>query len=100
MNISIYLKTKNVKKINFDKHVTDYADVVNVENILLNEINKKNIEMNQYIKMLVTDKFIFYLSIVLVILISEINKLCDDFWKTVKNYLTKNVTVKELKYQF
>ena len=100
MNISVYLKIENVKKINFDKHVKNYASVINVQNILLNEINKKNIEMNQYVKMLVIDKFIFYLLTILIISIFETNKLRDDFREIVKNHLTKNVTIKELKYQF
>lgn len=100
MNVSVYLKTENVKKINFDKHVKGYANVVNVQNILLNEINKKNIEMNQYVKMLVTNKFIFYLLTVLIISVFGTNKFRDDFRETVKNHLTKNVTIKKLKYQF
>ena len=100
MNISIYLKVENVKKINFDKYVTNYPNVINVQNILLNEINKKNIEMNQYVKIFVTKNFIFYLLTVLIISIFETDKFRDDFWKTVKNRLTKNVTIKELEYQF
>jgi hypothetical protein len=99
LNISIYLKVENVKKINFDEHATSYADVINVENILLNKVNKKNIEMNQHVKMFVTDKFIFYLLTILIILISETNKLRDDLREIVKNYLTKNVTLQELEYQ-
>ncbi len=99
MNISVYLEVENVKKINFDKHATNYADVVNVQNILLNEVNKKNIEMNQHVKMLVTDKFIFYLLTVLITSIFETNKLRDDLREAVKNHLTKNVTLQELEYQ-
>ncbi len=79
MNISIYLKVENVKKINFDKHATSYADVINVQNILLNEVNKKNIEMNQHVKMLVTNKFIFYLLTVLIASVSETNKFRDCY---------------------
>ncbi len=99
MNISIYLEVENVKKINFDKHATSYAELVDVQNILLNEVNKKYIEMNQYVKMLVTDKFIFYLLTVLIASVSETNKLRDDLREAVKNHLTKNVTLQELKYQ-
>jgi hypothetical protein len=99
LNISVYLEVENVKKINFDKHATNYADVVNVQNILLNEVNKKNIEMNQHVKMLVTDKFIFYLLTVLITSIFETNKLRDDLREAVKNHLTKNVTLQELEYQ-
>ncbi len=99
MNISVYLEVENVKKINFDKHATSYADVVDVQNILLNEVNKKNIEMNQHVKMLVTDKFIFYLLTVLIASVSETNKLRDDLREAVKNHLTKNVILQELEYQ-
>jgi hypothetical protein len=99
LNISVYLEVENVKKINFDKHATSYADVVDVQNILLNEVNKKNIEMNQHVKMLVTDKFIFYLLTVLIASVSETNKLRDDLREAVKNHLTKNVILQELEYQ-
>ncbi len=54
--------------------------------------------MNQHVKMLVTNKFIFYLLTILIISIFEMNKLRDDLWKVVKNYLTKNVTLQKLKY--
>ena len=100
MNISVYLEAGNVKKINFDKHVKGYAGVVDVQNILLNEVNKKNIEMNQYVKMFVIDKFIFYLLTVLIVSVFGTNKLRDDFREAVKNHLTKNVTVEKLEYQF
>ena len=99
MNISVYLEAGNVKEINFDKHATNYAGVVDVQNILLNEVNKKDIKMNQYIKMLVIDKFIFYLLTVLIASVSGTNKLRDDLREVVKNHLTKNVTVEELEYQ-
>lgn len=77
-----------------------YVGVINVQNILLNKINKKNSEMKQYAKMLVTDNFIFYLLIILIVSVSRTNKLCDDFREVVKNYLIKNVTLIKLKYQF
>ncbi len=99
MNISIYLEVENVKKINFDKYATSYANVVKIQNILLNEVNKKNIKINQHVKMLVTDKFIYYLLTLLITSISETNKLRDDLREAVKNHLTKNVTLQELEYQ-
>ena len=99
MNISVYLEAGNVKKINFGKHATGYAGVVDVQNILLDEVNKKDSEMKQYAKMLVTGNFISYLLTILIASVSGTNKLRDDLREAVKNHLTKNVTLEELEYQ-
>ena len=99
MNISVYLEAGNVKEVGFGKHATGYAGVVDVQNILLDEVNKKDIEMNQHAKMLVTGKFISYLLTVLIAPVSGTNKLRDDLREAVRNHLTKNVTVQELEYQ-